>query len=124
MARVTVLTHSEFLHRQSRTLFLPTRVSTDAGTVMLGVADVDDAVAREWFLNHPSFRVDDLANEAPASETTPNPAAAETNSTAPVPKPEDAGVRASVEDVPMSAAGVELAADAAPVRSRRKSVTT
>lgn len=53
MARVTILTHSEFYHRASGVRFRPMRV----GRVVLGVADVPDDVAHAHFADRPEFDV-------------------------------------------------------------------
>lgn len=62
MARVTILTHSEFVHAKSGVHFHPELVDNGEGAkVYLGVATVPDAVARTYFATHPSFRVEGLA---------------------------------------------------------------
>lgn len=79
MARVTILHHSDYIHRASGVRFTQTRV----GKVYLGVAtDVPDAVAREHFSNPDQYRVEGLSPvespaksdaPAPSSETSPPP---------------------------------------------------
>jgi hypothetical protein len=75
MPRVTILTHSEFVHAKSGTHFVSTTVRNDEGAaVILGVAEVADDVAREHFASHPAFRVEGLAEAETPKAEKPAPA--------------------------------------------------
>lgn len=65
MARVTILQYSEFTDSKRGVKFLPTNVTRDGATVILGVAEnVPDDVAREYLAQPAMYRVEGL----PASE--------------------------------------------------------
>lgn len=89
MARVTILTYDRFKDLRTGVQFESTRVTNAEGhAVFLGVAEVPDEVAAQYYVGHPSFKVEGMTAEPTPVER--EPVAAEAPAVAPVDAPVEA----------------------------------
>lgn len=77
MAIVTILTHGNYTDKRSKVVFNETVRKVDGVAKYVGVAEVPDDVAREYFVGHDSFLVELLEDEPAAPEGDQEPAAPE-----------------------------------------------
>lgn len=83
MAIVTILTHGNYTDKRSKVVFNETVRKVDGVAKYVGVAEVPDDVAREYFVGHDSFLVELLEDEPAAPEGGQEPETAPEEPAAP-----------------------------------------